>query len=136
MCDCDDSQKSSVNNKSKTITRKLINKKNLPKIKNNKLTDIECTLVIIKPDAMEHRNLIEKIINNEGFEICSQKIVQLTPEQAVDFYSNKYSQLNFPDDLMLHITSGPLMALILAKNRAIEDLLRLIGPENVKKIFY
>ncbi|XP_028982153.1 nucleoside diphosphate kinase homolog 5-like [Diachasma alloeum] len=95
-------------------------------------SDVECTLAIIKPGALEYKNAIRKRIIDEGFEICAERTVQLTLEQAAEFYSKEYGKLHFPL-LAVYLSSGPIEALVLAKSRGVREWRKVMGPEDVKK---
>ncbi|KZC07765.1 Nucleoside diphosphate kinase like protein 5 [Dufourea novaeangliae] len=92
--------------------------------------DIECTLAIIKPEAVVYRREIERRIFEEGFEIYQTRWLQLTPEQVSEFYSDKYGQLNFAH-LVAYMASGPLVVHVLAKRHGIDEWRSLMGPTKV-----
>lgn len=58
--------------------------------------------------------------------------VHLTPEQASDFYAEHYGKLFFPS-LVAYMSSGPIIALVIAKDSAIAHWRELIGPTNTIK---
>ncbi|KAF6018398.1 NME5 [Bugula neritina] len=64
--------------------------------------------------------------------LLSDSRVQLTPEQASDFYAEHYGKLFFPS-LVAYISSGPIIALALAREKAIAHWRDLIGPTNTLK---
>ncbi|CAL7939242.1 unnamed protein product [Xylocopa violacea] len=92
--------------------------------------DIECTLAIIKPEAVIYRKQIERRIFEEGFEIYQTRWLQLTPEQVSEFYSDKYGQLSFAH-LVAYMASGPIVVYVLAKKNAVSEWRLLIGPPKV-----
>ncbi|XP_012268658.2 nucleoside diphosphate kinase homolog 5-like [Athalia rosae] len=94
--------------------------------------DIECTLAIIKPDAMVHRDEIENRIVEQGFEVYQTRWVQLTPEQASDFYKDCYGQLHFAY-LVTYMSSSPILVMVLAKQRGVEEWRLAIGPAKVSE---
>ncbi|XP_063982887.1 nucleoside diphosphate kinase homolog 5-like [Diachasmimorpha longicaudata] len=94
--------------------------------------DIQCTLAIIKPEALEYKNAIRKRIIDEGFEICAERIIHLTLEQAAELYSRDYGKVHFPL-LAAYLSSGPIEALVLAKNRGVIEWRKVMGPKNVKE---
>ena|SRR6218665_1080778 len=55
--------------------------------------------------------------------------VQLTPEQASDFYAEHFGKLFFPS-LVAYMSSGPIVALMLARQDAVAYWRELIGPTN------
>ena len=58
--------------------------------------------------------------------------VHLTPEQASDFYAEHYGKLFFPS-LVAYMSSGPVISLVLAREKAISYWRELIGPTNAIK---
>ena len=92
--------------------------------------DVEYTLAIIKPEAIIYRKEIERRIYEECFEVCQTRWLQLTPEQASEFYSDSYRQINFAH-LVEYMASGPIVAMVLAKQQAVEDWRMLMGPTKV-----
>lgn len=53
----------------------------------------------------------------------------LTAEQCSDFYSEHYGKKFFPS-LVAFMTSGPIVAMVLSKDNAIQQWRELIGPTN------
>ncbi|GFR58730.1 nucleoside diphosphate kinase-like protein 5 [Elysia marginata] len=93
---------------------------------------VERTLAIIKPDALHKAEEIEDIIQRSGFAILQKRRVHLTPEQASDFYAEHYGKLFFPS-LVAYMSSGPIITLMIAKDKAISYWRELIGPTNTIK---
>ena len=97
------------------------------------MSNIEQTLSIIKPDAVE-RNLQDQIkqefINN-GFEITKEKKIHLSKEEAEKFYKVHESK-PFYNDLCAYLSSGPIIAMILQKENAVIDNRKLMGATNPK----
>ncbi|XP_014664719.1 PREDICTED: nucleoside diphosphate kinase homolog 5-like [Priapulus caudatus] len=61
----------------------------------------------------------------------SKRRVQLTPEQTSDFYAEHYGKMFFPN-LVTFMSSGPVLALILAQDKAISKWREMIGPTNTQ----
>lgn len=93
---------------------------------------VERSLAIIKPDAIHKSEEIEDIILRSGFAVLQKRRVHLTPEQASDFYAEHYGKLFFPS-LVAYMSSGPIIALVIAKDSAIAHWRELIGPTNTIK---
>jgi len=99
---------------------------------------------MIKPDAFEAGNsgAILKMIEAAGFKIVAMKATQLTPAQAGKFYE-VHQERPFYTDLCGYMSSGPIIAVILEKDNAVEDFRTLIGATNpanaaegtIRKIF-
>ncbi|XP_071957936.1 nucleoside diphosphate kinase homolog 5-like [Antedon mediterranea] len=90
---------------------------------------VERTLAIIKPDAIESLTDIEEIIKRSGFTIVQKRRAHLTPEQTSDFYAEHYGKMFFPS-LVAYMSSGPIVAMVLARENAVEYWRELIGPPN------
>jgi len=86
---------------------------------------------MIKPDAVSNGNT-GKIINDiieGGFKIKAMKYLHLSQAQAEAFYG-VHSERPFFKDLVSFMVSGPIVAMILEKENAIEDFRALIGATN------
>ncbi|KPP74946.1 hypothetical protein Z043_105851 [Scleropages formosus] len=90
---------------------------------------VERTLALLKPDAVHKADEIEDIILRSGFMILQKRMLQLSPEQCSDFYAEQYGTLFFPS-LIVFMSSGPIVALVLAREQAIDSFKALIGPVN------
>ncbi|XP_024284807.1 nucleoside diphosphate kinase homolog 5 [Oncorhynchus tshawytscha] len=93
---------------------------------------VERTLALIKPDAIHQAEEIEDIILRSGFTILQKRKLQLSPEQCSDFYAEQYGKLFFPS-LTAFMSSGPIIALALARDQAIAHWKTIIGPVNCTK---
>ena len=98
------------------------------------MSNIEQTLSIIKPDAVE-RNLTEEIKNefkNNGFTIKNEKKIKLEKSEAEKFYQVHQSKLFF-NDLCEYLSSGPILVMILEKLNAVMDNRKLMGATDPQK---
>ncbi len=89
------------------------------------------TFTMIKPDAVANGH-IGNIINDitvAGFKIKAMKYLQLTNVQAEGFYA-VHKERGFFGELISFMVSGPIVAIILEKDNAIEDFRTLIGATN------
>lgn len=86
------------------------------------------TLAIIKPDAVEARNVgpILAMLEKENFRIRAARFLQLDDTQAGEFYA-VHRERPFYEALKAFMTSGPVMALALERNDAVAHLRRVIG---------
>ena len=92
---------------------------------------VERTLSIIKPDAVA-KNVIGDIYNrfeNAGLRIVAAHMLQLTREQAGEFYAVHQAR-PFYDDLITFMTSGPVMVQVLEGENAIAKNRELMGATN------
>ena len=96
--------------------------------------NVERTLSIIKPDAVE-RNLENNIKNfflNNSLRIVDSKKIQITKEEAEEFYKVHQSK-PFYNDLCSYLSSGPIVVIILEGQNAISENRRLMGATDPKK---
>ena len=92
---------------------------------------MEQTLSLIKPDAVE-RNLIGKIINvfeENNLIIKEIKKIHVDRQFAEKFYE-MHKERPFFNDLCNFISSGPLVAIILEGDNAIQKNRDLMGATN------
>ena len=78
------------------------------------MSNLEQTLSIIKPDAVE-RNLsedIKSIFKKNNLKIKDSKKIQITKEEASEFYKVHQSK-PFYNDLCNYLASGPIVVMIL-----------------------
>ena len=89
------------------------------------------TFSMIKPDATKkgHTGAILQMINNAGFRIAAMKMTYLSKEKAGAFYE-VHKERPFYGELVEFMSSGPITALILEKENAVEDFRKLIGATN------
>ena len=95
------------------------------------MSNIEQTLSIIKPDAVE-RNLQDQIKNDfkkKGFEIIKEKKIHISKEEAEKFYK-VHETKPFYNDLCTYLSSGPIIVMSLQKENAVSDNRKLMGATN------
>ena len=98
------------------------------------MSELEQTLSIIKPDAVE-RNLIEeikKIFISNKLLIKDIKKIHISKEEAAEFYKVHQSK-PFYNDLCSYLSSGPIVAMILEGKGAIYQNRRIMGATDPKK---
>ncbi len=92
------------------------------------MSNLEQTLSIIKPDAVE-RNLQEEIkifFSDNGFNIVDEKKIQISKSEAEEFYRVHQSK-PFYADLCNYLSSGPIVVMILEKENAVLENRKLMG---------
>lgn len=91
----------------------------------------EKTLVLIKPDAIKKRFRLPiiQIYLNDGLVIEKEKTLKISEEQAKKFYEEHDGRPYF-QGLIQHTISGPMVALVLSGNKAIERVRKLNGATN------
>ena len=97
------------------------------------MSNIEQTLSIIKPDAVE-RNLeseIKEIFKNNGFVILKEKKIQIDKSEAEKFYK-VHETKPFFNDLCEYLSSGPIVVMVLQKENAVKGNRELMGATNPK----
>ena len=98
------------------------------------MSNIEQTLSIIKPDAVE-RNLIEEIKNifiKNQLKIKDSKKIQISKEEAAEFYKVHQSK-PFYNDLCSYLSSGPIVVMILEGENAVMANRKIMGSTNPKE---
>ena len=98
------------------------------------MSNIEKTLSIIKPDAVERNldNEIKEIFKNKGFSILREKKIQIEKSEAEKFYK-VHETKPFYDDLCSYLSSGPIVVMILEKENAVLANRELMGATNPKE---
>ena len=86
------------------------------------------TLILVKPDAYASGLTGEIIarLERKGLRICALKRMELTQETAEGHY-DEHRGKPFFEPLISFITSGPIVALILEGDRAVEAARQIIG---------
>src|SRR5690554_1824360 len=89
------------------------------------------TFTMIKPSAFKagHTGAIIKMIQEAGFQLKAMKLTRLSKEQAGAFYA-VHSGKPFYDSLVEFMSSGPIVAMILEKENAVEAFRNFIGATN------
>ena len=97
------------------------------------MSNIEQTLSIIKPDAIERNldNEIKQMFIKNGFYILNEKKIQIEKSEAEKFYK-VHETKPFYNDLCSYLSSGPIIAMILEKVNAVADNRKLMGATNPK----
>ena len=98
------------------------------------MSNLEQTLSIIKPDAVERNleNEIKEIFKKNGFQIINEKKIQLEKSEAENFYK-VHETKPFYNDLCTYLSSGPIVVMILEKDNAILSNRKLMGATNPKE---
>ena len=97
------------------------------------MSNVEQTLSIIKPDAVE-RNLVEEIKNifiKNNLNIKNSKKIHITKDEAAEFYKVHQSK-PFYNDLCAYLSSGPIVVMVLEKENAVVGNRELMGATNPK----
>jgi nucleoside-diphosphate kinase len=95
---------------------------------------MERTLILVKPDAFA-RNLTGEIIarfERKGLRLAALKQMTMTADLAESHYAEHVGKPFF-GELTSFITSGPLVAMVLEGDRAIEAARQVIGATDPLK---
>ena len=97
------------------------------------MSNLEQTLSIIKPDAVERNldNEIKEMFKNKGFKIVKEKKIQIEKLEAEKFYK-VHETKPFYSDLCAYLSSGPIVVMILEKENAVLANRELMGATNPK----
>ena len=101
------------------------------------MNNIEQTLSIIKPDAVERNldNEIKEMFKNKGFNIVKDKKIQIAKSEAEQFYK-VHETKPFYNDLCTYLSSGPIVVMVLEKENAVLGNRELMGatkPEDAEE---
>jgi nucleoside-diphosphate kinase len=97
------------------------------------MSNLEKTLSIIKPDAVERSldNEIKEMFKNKGFKIIKDKKIQIVKSEAEQFYK-VHETKPFYNDLCAYLSSGPIVVIVLEKENAVLENRELMGATNPK----
>ncbi|MBI5923525.1 MAG: nucleoside-diphosphate kinase [Betaproteobacteria bacterium] len=95
---------------------------------------VERTLSIVKPDAVA-KNVIGKIYSrfeDNGLKIVAARMIHLSQQEAEGFYAVHRGRPFF-NDLVVFMTSGPVMVQVLEGVNAIQKNRELMGATDPQK---
>ena len=97
------------------------------------MSNLEQTLSIIKPDAVERNleNEIKEMFKSNGFTILNEKKIQIEKSEAEKFYK-VHETKPFYNDLCSYLSSGPIVVMVLEKDNAVLGNRELMGATNPK----
>ena len=97
------------------------------------MSNIEQTLSIIKPDAVERNleNEIKGMFKHKGFSILKEKKIQIEKIEAEKFYK-VHETKPFYNDLCGYLSSGPIVVMVLEKDNAVLENRQLMGATDPK----
>ena len=98
------------------------------------MSNLEKTLSIIKPDAVERNleNEIKEMFKKNGFKIVNEKKIQIEKFEAEQFYK-VHETKPFYNELCSYLSSGPIVVMVLEKENAVLDNRKLMGATNPKE---
>lgn len=91
----------------------------------------ERTFIMLKPEAVARGQVgrILERIEDRGFNIVGLKILKLTQEQAGKLYK-MHEKKHFFNELIHHVTSGPVIVMVVEGFRVIEAVRKISGSTN------
>ena len=97
------------------------------------MSNIEQTLSIIKPDAVERNleNEIKQMFKDKGFQVIKEKKIQIEKSEAESFYK-VHETKPFYNDLCSYLSSGPIVVMVIEKVNGILANRELMGATNPK----
>ena len=98
------------------------------------MSNLEQTLSIIKPDAVE-RNLdseIKSFFEKNNLKIIKSKKVKISKEEASEFYKVHQTK-PFYGELCNYLSSGPIVVMILEGENVVSKNRQLMGATDPKK---
>jgi len=95
------------------------------------MSNLEQTLSIIKPDAVERNleNEIKEMFKNKGFSILKEKKIKIEKSEAEKFYK-VHETKPFYNDLCAYLSSGPIVVMVIEKVNAVFGNRELMGATN------
>ena len=98
------------------------------------MSNLEQTLSIIKPDAVERNldNEIKEIFKKNGFKILKEKKIKIEKSEAENFYK-VHETKPFYNDLCEYLSSGPIVVMVLERENSVLANRELMGATNHKE---
>ncbi|XP_041923870.1 thioredoxin domain-containing protein 6-like [Alosa sapidissima] len=90
---------------------------------------IQRTFALLRPSLVkEKKNEILQAVHDAGFQVAIQKEITLSEEQAREFYK-EHEGKDYFQSFIKHMTSGPVLALALTREDAVQHWRNLLGPK-------
>ena len=98
------------------------------------MSNLEQTLSIIKPDAVERNleNKIKEFIEKKNLQIIKSKKVKISKEEASEFYKVHQTK-PFYNDLCSYLSSGPIHVMVLEGENAVLKNREIMGATDPLK---
>ncbi|MEM3736970.1 MAG: nucleoside-diphosphate kinase [Candidatus Bathyarchaeia archaeon] len=96
---------------------------------------MERTFVLLKPSAVTRRLVGEIIrrIESYGLSVCALKMIRADPERHIARLYEMHKGKPFYKDLVAHLTSGPIVPMVVEGENAVERMRRLVGATEPSK---
>ncbi|KAG5893236.1 hypothetical protein JTB14_013398 [Gonioctena quinquepunctata] len=89
----------------------------------------ERTLAILKPTVVEKLGEIINHIQNHGFQLSRLRMCLLSRKEALELYADRKGETSLPF-VLEHIVSGPVVAVELVGENAVDSWRNLMGPRD------
>ncbi len=89
-----------------------------------------CTCLVIKPHAIENAGKIIDIVLSAGFEISCMEMFYLDKTSAEEFFDVYKGVLPEYASIIEHVTTGPVIAMEVRQENAVNSLRALVGPHD------
>lgn len=92
---------------------------------------IEKTFVMVKPDGVQ-RGLVGRIVQRfeeRGLKICAMKMMRI-PKELAERHYGEHKGKGFYEPLLSHITSGPVVCMVLEGENAVAAVRTMMGRTN------
>ena len=98
------------------------------------MSNLEQTLSIIKPDAVERNldNEIKNFFEKNSLKIIKSKKVKISKEEASEFYKVHQTK-PFYNELCNYLSSGPIVVMVLEGENAVSKNRKLMGATDPTK---
>lgn len=95
------------------------------------MSDVQQTLVLVKPDGVTRRLVGEVIsrIEAKGYDIVDMKLIRIDEALAKEHYA-EHVEKPFFSELVSFITSGPVVAMLVEGPEAVAGVRQLMGATN------
>ncbi len=100
----------------------------------------ERTLAMIKPDGMRWAAQIRRAIHEAGFRVVAIRELHFWPAQVVGFYGEEHRGRPYFEDLVRHMSSGRICAMVLELaaptsdgSDAVQAWRKLLGPTDASQ---
>ncbi|XP_014256054.1 nucleoside diphosphate kinase 7 isoform X1 [Cimex lectularius] len=91
--------------------------------------NMQRTLGIIKPEALNQKGAIIRMLTKHGFKVSKLRMLHMTEDLVKKLYSHHKDSLSFPA-VIAHMTSSPVIAMELLNDYGVSKLNELTGPSN------
>uniref|UniRef100_H0WSK7 Thioredoxin domain-containing protein 3 n=1 Tax=Otolemur garnettii TaxID=30611 RepID=H0WSK7_OTOGA len=104
-----------------------------PDFKTLKSMKLQKTVALLRPDLFQERKEeVLDIIGDEGFKILEQRQIVLSKGEARTL-CKAYEDEEYFEKIIENMTSGPSLALILLRDKAVQHWKELLGPGTVEE---